>query len=76
MVVSREKLSDGPMDRSAGVLGVVSGALFLRSSRVHPTLLMTSERLPRMGTGHRKCTSDLRGLAREAYVSRVSGFPL
>jgi hypothetical protein len=44
------------VDHSAG-LGVVSGALFLESSRVHPTLLMAYERLPRMCTA----TGSIRG---------------
>jgi hypothetical protein len=45
MVVLREKLGGRHVDHSAG-LGVVSGALFLGSSRVHLTLLMSYERLP------------------------------
>jgi hypothetical protein len=69
MVVLGEKLGDGPMDRSAGVLGIVSGALFLKSTRVHPMLLMASERLPHTWTARRKRTCDVLGLAREAYVS-------
>jgi hypothetical protein len=48
MVVLQEKLGGGPADWSASVLGIVSGALFLGSSRVRPMLLMASERLPRM----------------------------
>jgi hypothetical protein len=32
LVGSREKLGYGPVDRSAGVLWIVSGALFLGSS--------------------------------------------
>jgi hypothetical protein len=39
MVVLGGKLGGGPVDHSAG-LGVVSGALFLGSSKVRPTLLM------------------------------------
>jgi hypothetical protein len=76
MVVLREKLGGGPTDGSADMLGIASGAPFLGSSRVRPTLLMASERLPRTGTGHRKRTSSARGLAWEAYVSCVLGFPL
>jgi hypothetical protein len=76
MVVLGEKLSGGPMDQSVGVLGIVSGALFLRSSRVRPTLLMSSERLPHTWTARRKRTCNVRGLAWEAYVLCVSGFPL
>jgi hypothetical protein len=48
MVVLGEKLSGLSMDRSTGVLGIVLGDLFLRRNRVRPTLLMASERLPRM----------------------------
>jgi hypothetical protein len=44
MAVLGEKLGDGPTDHSAG-LGVVSGALFLRCSRVHPMLLMAYEKV-------------------------------
>jgi hypothetical protein len=47
MAVLGEKLGGGPADHSAR-LGVASGALFLGSSRVRPTLLVTCERLPRV----------------------------
>jgi hypothetical protein len=43
MAVLEEKLGGGPMDHAVG-LRVVSGALFLGSSRVHPTLLMACKR--------------------------------
>jgi hypothetical protein len=33
------------MDRSVGVLGIVSGAFFLGSSGIHPNLSATRERL-------------------------------
>jgi hypothetical protein len=62
MAVLGEKLGGGHMYHSAG-LGVVSGTLFLGSSRVRPTLMMAYERLPRMETTHRKCMSNVRGLA-------------
>jgi hypothetical protein len=75
MAVLGEKLGDGPADHSAG-LGVVSGALFLRSSRVRPTLLVACERLPCTETARRKRTLGVRGLAWEVYVSCWSGFPL
>jgi hypothetical protein len=39
-----EKLGGGLTDHPAG-LGFMSGALFLRSSRVRPTLLMTSQKV-------------------------------
>jgi hypothetical protein len=68
MAVLGEKLGGGPADHSAG-LGVVLGALFLRSSRVRPTLLVAYERLPRTGTARRMRTSSVHGLAWEAYVS-------
>jgi hypothetical protein len=76
MVVLGEKLGGRPVDQSVGVLGIVSGALFLRSSRVCPTLLMASKRFPHMWTDHRKRTCGVRGLEREAYMSCVSDFPL
>jgi hypothetical protein len=75
MAVLGEKLGGGPVDYSAG-LGVVSGALFLRSSRVHPTLLVACERLPCTETTRWKHTLSVRGLAWKAYVSYLSGFPL
>jgi hypothetical protein len=56
LVVLGEKLGGGPVDRSTGMLGIVSGALFLGSSRVRPTLLMASERLPHTWTASRKHT--------------------
>jgi hypothetical protein len=74
MAMLREKLGGGPMNHSVE-LGVMSGALFLGSGRVHPTLLMAGERLPHTWTAHIKCTQGIRGLAWEAYVSCVSGFP-
>jgi hypothetical protein len=74
MAVLGEKLGGGSTDRSVG-LRVVLGALFLESSRVCPMLLMACERLPRTWTAHRKRTLDIRGLAWEAYVTCVSGFP-
>jgi hypothetical protein len=61
MTVLGKKLGGGPADHSAG-LKVVSGALFLRSSRVRPTLIMAYERLPRTVTAHRKRTSGVRRL--------------
>jgi hypothetical protein len=76
MVVLGEKLGGGPTDQSVGVLGIVLGSLFLESSMVHPMLVMASESLPRTWTARRKHMCDVRGLAREAYVSCVSGFPL
>jgi hypothetical protein len=62
------------MDRSAGVLWIVTGDLFLRSSRIRPTQLGQRERFPRMGTARRKHTSGIRGLVWEAYVSCASDF--
>jgi hypothetical protein len=38
--------------------------------------LMTCERLPRMWPARRKHTRGIRGLAWEAYMSCVLGFPL
>jgi hypothetical protein len=75
MTVRGDKLGARPTDRSADVLRIVSGALFLRSSRVHPTLLGHYKMLPRMGTARRKRISGIRGLVRKAYVSCVSGYP-
>jgi hypothetical protein len=68
MAVLGEKLGGGLVDHSVG-LRVVSRALFLRSSKVRPMLLMAYKRLPRTGTTHRKRMSGVRGLAWETYVS-------
>jgi hypothetical protein len=57
------------VDQIVGVLWIVSGALFLRSSGIHPNLSMTRERLPHMGTARRKRMPDIRGLTWEAYMS-------
>jgi hypothetical protein len=67
MAVLREKLGGGPVDHLVG-LGVVSGALFLGSSRVRPTLLMACEILPHTGTARKKSMRGIRGVAREAYM--------
>jgi hypothetical protein len=75
MVMLGEKLDGGPVDHSAR-LGVVTGALFLRSSRIRPTLLMAYEWLPCTGTTCRKRTPSVRELVWEAYMSCWSGFPL
>jgi hypothetical protein len=75
MAVLGEKLGGRLADHSVG-LGVVSGALFLGSSRVRPMVLMACEILSRMGTARRKHTSGVRGLTWEAYVSCWLGFPL
>jgi hypothetical protein len=63
MAVREEKLGGGPMDWSAGVLRIVSGALFLGSSRVHPTLLGQRERMPRTET---VCSKHTCGIHRSA----------
>jgi hypothetical protein len=68
------------------VLGIVSGAHFLGSSMIHPTLLDQRERLPRTRLlvesvrvayvdWRRKRMSGIRGLAQKAYISCVSSFP-
>jgi hypothetical protein len=66
----------GPADRSADVLLIMSGALFLRSGGICPNLSLSRKRLPRTGTTRRKRTLGVRGLTWEAYVSCWSGFPL
>jgi hypothetical protein len=75
MVVLGKKLGGRPADHSAG-LGVMLRALFLRSSRVRPTLLMACERLSHTWTTRRKHTRGIRGLTWEVYVLCVSAFPL
>jgi hypothetical protein len=54
MVVLGEKLDGESVDWLVGMLRIVLGALFLRSSRVRPTLLGQCERLPRTRTVLRK----------------------
>jgi hypothetical protein len=75
MVVLGEKLCGRPTDRPAGMLGIISGVLFLESGRVRPTLLSQCERLPHTGTAYGKHTYGVRGPDQEAYVSCVSSFP-
>jgi hypothetical protein len=53
----------GSADHLAGLRGGVE------SSSIHPTLLMTCERLSRMRTACRKCMPGVRRLEWEAYVS-------
>jgi hypothetical protein len=73
MVVLGEKLCGPSVDHSVGV-GVVSGAFFLGSSRIRPTLVIASKRLPRRWIVHRKHTCVVCGLMREVYMSCVSSF--
>jgi hypothetical protein len=75
MVVLGEKLGGGPTDRSISELGIVSEAISLKSSRVRPILLMTSERLPYTETARRKRTNSVCGLIQEAYMSCISDSP-
>jgi hypothetical protein len=75
MTVLGEELGGGPVDHLAG-LRVVSGALFLRSGRVRPMLLMAYKRLLRTGTARRKRTPGVWRLTWKAYVSCWSIFPL
>jgi hypothetical protein len=56
--------------------GLCREPFFLRSSRIRPMLLMACERLLSIWTARRKRTRGVCGLAWEAYVSCVSGFPL
>jgi hypothetical protein len=65
----------GPMDRSADVPWIGTGALFLGSSSSFQRYWRLCERLTRMGTVHRKLTSGIRGLAWKAYMSCVLCFP-
>jgi hypothetical protein len=74
MAVSGEKLGGGPADHSAR-LGFVSGALFLRSSRVRPMLMMACERLPHTWTACKKCTWGIHGMAWEASCQVYQVFP-
>jgi hypothetical protein len=45
MDVRGEKLGGGPANRPVDVLGIMTGALFLSSSRVRSTLLVQHEKL-------------------------------
>jgi hypothetical protein len=62
MSIRGDKLGGGHVARPAGVLGIVSEALFLRRSKARPTLLGQSKRLPRTGTVRKKRTSGVHGL--------------
>jgi hypothetical protein len=64
----RREARYGPVDRSADVLWIMSGALFLRGSSICPNMSASHERLPRTRTTHRKCTLGVRGLTWETYV--------
>jgi hypothetical protein len=72
----REKLGGRPAHQSAIVLWIVSGAFFLESSRVRPTLLGQRGRLPCTGTARRKRTCGIFGSVKEAYMLCISDFPL
>jgi hypothetical protein len=74
MVVLGEKLDGGPTDRSDGVLGIVSGVIFLWTSRVCRTLLGQHERFPHTGNGRGKHTCGIHRLAQQTNMSCVSGF--
>jgi hypothetical protein len=63
------------MNHSSGLRGGV-GSTFSWEQCIRPTLLMTRERLPHMGTARRKHMLGVRGLEWEAYMSCWSGFPL
>jgi hypothetical protein len=76
MDVRREKLSGGHVDQSAGVLGIVTGALFLRSSRIRPTSLTQRQRLPCMGTARMKHMGGVRGLLMKSIHVVLIKFPL
>jgi hypothetical protein len=75
MTVRGEKLGAKSIDQSANMLMIMSGVLFLMSSKVRLTLFGQCERLSCTGTGSRKHTSEVHGLAWKAYVSCVSCFP-
>jgi hypothetical protein len=51
-----EKLSGEPANQSVSMLGIVSEAIFIWSSRIRPTPLGKCERLPCTGIAHRKRT--------------------
>jgi hypothetical protein len=74
MVALGEKLRRVPWATQL-ILEVESGALFLRSSSIHPALLGLHERLPLMVSARRKRASGVGGLTHEAYLSCVSDFP-
>jgi hypothetical protein len=70
---SGEKLGTDPRIGQWRAVDCV-GSPFSREQWACSTLLMTHERLPRMGTARRKRTSGVHGLVREAYVTCWSGF--
>jgi hypothetical protein len=74
MAMLGEKLGGGLVDHSVGV-EIMSGTLFLESTTVRSTQLMTRERLPRTRIAYRKHLRGIHGLERETYVSCWSSFP-
>jgi hypothetical protein len=75
MAMRGEKLGGDPWIAQPTSWGYGRESLFLGSSGIHPILLSQHERLIRMGTARRKCTSGARGLVWKVYVLCVSGFP-
>jgi hypothetical protein len=65
----------GPADRSAGVLWIVSGSLFLRSSGPAQLCWRLCKKLPCTWTVRRKRTRGICELTQEAYVSCRSREP-
>jgi hypothetical protein len=53
MAIRREKLGGGLADQLASVMEILLGALFLGTSKVHPTLLGRRERLLHMACHER-----------------------
>jgi hypothetical protein len=57
----------GPVDQLICVLGIVMGELFLRSSRIHPTLLGQRERLPCIACHERVYVVCIRFLLQDVH---------
>jgi hypothetical protein len=69
MATRGDELGRDPLIGQSTDWGYSRRSLFLGSSEIHPTLWSQRERLPHMGSAHRKCTPGIRGLTWEAYVS-------
>jgi hypothetical protein len=68
MATRGEKLGGDLRIGQSADWGYSRGSLFLRSIEFRPTLWSQRKRLTRTRTTHRKHTSDIRGLAWEAYM--------
>jgi hypothetical protein len=75
MAMRGEKLGGDPWIDQSACWGCSRESIFLGSGGIRPPLLGQCETLPCTGMARRKRISGVRGIAQEAYVLCVSGFP-